>query len=199
MPRPAPKSRRLLFLGPDSVTATARFNTRAKFMGLAWTAHAESELPAAADPIDRIVGANADLASLQHRFPNWSGELLTWPADVTDDAALDAAVSGLIARLLGGQAAGPEPVLGASSKPKPPAAVVKVGRETKGRRGKGVTIVSELPLAETELLELAATLKGRCGSGSTVKDGRIEIQGDHRDRLTLELEKLGYRVKRTGG
>jgi protein-tyrosine phosphatase len=77
--------------------------------------------------------------------------------------------------------------------------VVRVGRETKGRRGKGVTTVTDLPLDEAELLELAARLKQKCGSGGTVKDGRIEIQGDLRERLVAELERMGYRVKRTGG
>jgi len=70
--------------------------------------------------------------------------------------------------------------------------VVRVGRETKGRRGKGVTIVSDVPLNEAGLQELAARLKQRCGTGGMVKDGRIEIQGDQRDRLIAELEGLGY-------
>ena len=61
--------------------------------------------------------------------------------------------------------------------------VVRVGRETKGRGGKGVTIISDLPLDETGLTELATKLKTRLGTGGTVKDGRIEIQGDHRDRI----------------
>jgi len=77
--------------------------------------------------------------------------------------------------------------------------VVRVGRETKGRRGKGVTTITGLPLDEDGLQELAAKLKNRCGSGGTVKEARIEIQGDHRETVVAELEKLGYRVKRTGG
>jgi translation initiation factor 1 len=77
--------------------------------------------------------------------------------------------------------------------------VARVGRETKGRRGKGVTIISDLQLDENGLLELATKLKTRLGTGGTVKDGRIEIQGDHRDRIIAELEGLGYRVKRAGG
>jgi len=76
--------------------------------------------------------------------------------------------------------------------------VVRVGRETKGRRGKGVTIISDLPLDENGLTELATKLKTRLGTGGTVKDRRIEIQGDHRDRIVEELETLGYRVKRAG-
>ena len=85
--------------------------------------------------------------------------------------------------------------------PPPPSksTVVRVGRETKGRGGKGVTIISDLPLDETGLTELATKLKTRLGTGGTVKDGRIEIQGDHRDRLVAEVEGMGYRVKRAGG
>jgi predicted translation initiation factor SUI1 len=56
-----------------------------------------------------------------------------------------------------------------------------------------------LPLDDSALKELAGTLKQRCGTGGTVKDGRIEIQGDQRERIVAELEKLGYRVKRVGG
>ncbi len=76
--------------------------------------------------------------------------------------------------------------------------IVRVGRETKGRRGKGVTLIWGLPLDEDGLKELAAKLKNRCGTGGTVKDGRIEIQGDQRDRLVAELEGMGFRVKRVG-
>jgi translation initiation factor 1 len=59
--------------------------------------------------------------------------------------------------------------------------------------------VFDMPLDENGLKELAATLKRRCGSGGTVTDGRIEIQGDQRERIVVELEKLGYKVKRVGG
>jgi predicted translation initiation factor SUI1 len=62
-----------------------------------------------------------------------------------------------------------------------------------------VTIISDLPLNEGGLGELAAKLKQRLGTGGTTKEGRIEIQGDHRDRIVAELEGLGYRVKRVGG
>ena len=76
---------------------------------------------------------------------------------------------------------------------------MKVGRETAGRRGKGVTTVFDLPLDDDGVRELAAMLKQRCGTGGTVKDGRIEIQGDQRERLVTVLEDLGFRVKRVGG
>jgi predicted translation initiation factor SUI1 len=62
-----------------------------------------------------------------------------------------------------------------------------------------VTVISDVPLNEDGLTELATKLKQRLGTGGTVKDGRIEIQGDHRDRIIVELEGLGYRVKRAGG
>lgn len=77
--------------------------------------------------------------------------------------------------------------------------IVRVGRETKGRRGKGVTTITGLPLDQDGLLELATRLRNRCGTGGTVKEDRIEIQGDHRETVVAELEKLGYKVKRTGG
>jgi len=76
---------------------------------------------------------------------------------------------------------------------------VRVGRETKGRRGKGVSVITGLPLTGAALEDLATRLKKRCGSGGTVHDGTIEIQGDHRDVLVAELSKLGYAVKRSGG
>lgn len=77
--------------------------------------------------------------------------------------------------------------------------VVRVGRQTQGRGGKGVTVVTGLPLAPEELELLARELKQRCGSGGTVRDGTIEIQGEHRDTLVAELVKRGYAAKRAGG
>ena len=77
--------------------------------------------------------------------------------------------------------------------------IVRVGRETKGRRGKAVTVITGVPLDHVRLLKLAQELKQKCGSGGTVKDSVIEIQGDHRDKLVEELKKRGYTVKRSGG
>jgi translation initiation factor 1 len=78
-------------------------------------------------------------------------------------------------------------------------APVRVGRETKGRAGKGVTVITGLPLRGVQLEALASQLKRRCGSGGTVKAGTIEIQGDHRDTLVTELTRLGFSAKRAGG
>ena len=77
--------------------------------------------------------------------------------------------------------------------------IIRVGRETKGRKGSGVTLISGLPGNEESLGKLAAELKKKCGAGGALKDRVIEIQGDHRDRLIIELQKLGYKVKRSGG
>jgi translation initiation factor 1 len=76
---------------------------------------------------------------------------------------------------------------------------VRVGRETKGRAGKGVTVITGLPLSPAELDALAGELKKRCGSGGTVRGGAIEIQGDHRDVLVATLIKLGWPAKKSGG
>ncbi|HTT00624.1 MAG TPA: stress response translation initiation inhibitor YciH [Steroidobacteraceae bacterium] len=76
---------------------------------------------------------------------------------------------------------------------------MRVGREVAGRAGKGVSVISGLPLSAPELEALATTLKKLCGAGGAVKEGRIEIQGEHRDRLLAELSKLGYDAKRSGG
>lgn len=77
--------------------------------------------------------------------------------------------------------------------------VIRIHRETKGRGGKGVCVVTGLTLKSDELLELAKKLKQICGTGGTVKDRVIEIQGDQRERLKQALEKMGYNVKLAGG
>ena len=76
---------------------------------------------------------------------------------------------------------------------------VRVGRETSGRAGKGVSVISGLPLSDQDLAALATRLKKLCGAGGAVRGGSIEIQGDHRDRLVEELIRLGYEAKRSGG
>jgi translation initiation factor 1 len=77
--------------------------------------------------------------------------------------------------------------------------IARVRRETKGRGGKTVTSVSGVPLDEDALKELASALKRRCGTGGALKDGVIEIQGDHVDLLLEELAKRGFKAKKSGG
>jgi translation initiation factor 1 len=76
--------------------------------------------------------------------------------------------------------------------------IVRIGRSTKGRRGKVVTTIAGVPLASDELAALAGELKRRCGTGGALKDDVIEIQGDHRDTLVADLERRGFEVKRVG-
>jgi translation initiation factor 1 len=160
--------------------------------------------------VDRVVALKQDehLPLLQERFPAWAEKVEFWHvADAPEVlGVIEQEVMGLVARILGGgqrpesqptEAAAPAspPVKEPTKKP----VTLKVGRETAGRRGKGVTTVFDLPLDDDGVRELAALLKQRCGTGGTVKDGRIEIQGDQRERIVAELEKLGYKVKRVGG
>ena len=77
--------------------------------------------------------------------------------------------------------------------------IIRVQREVKGRKGKTVTTVSGFQISADELKNLATQLKRRCGTGGSVKDGIIIIQGDHRDTLLSELRKRNYTVKLAGG
>lgn len=82
---------------------------------------------------------------------------------------------------------------------KPSDGQVRLRREVKGRGGGTVIVITGVPLEDQALRELAGALKKRCGCGGTVKNGAIEIQGDHRDLLLQELQSRGYRVKLAGG
>jgi predicted translation initiation factor SUI1 len=158
---------------------------------------------------DRVVGLKEEehLPLLQERFPNWAEKVEFWQVDDAPEALalIEQEVMGLVARILGGgqrQESPPDvavPNCPTTKQPTKNPVMVKVGRETAGRRGKGVTTVFDVPLDEEGLKELAAMLKQRCGTGGTVKDGRIEIQGDQRERLLAVLKGMGYQVKRVGG
>src|SRR5438876_7176143 len=148
------------------------------------------------------------LPLLQERFPAWTEKVKFWHVDDGPEVLdlIEREVMDLAARLIGGgrkraplPEVAAEPVVTKKEIAKKSAPVVRLGRETKGRRGKGVTTVSDVPLDEAGLRELAALLKQRCGTGGTVREGTIEIQGDQRDRLAAVLEGMGYRVKRVGG
>lgn len=74
-----------------------------------------------------------------------------------------------------------------------------IQREVKGRGGKTVTVIRNLQLTAEDLTALAKLLKQACGSGGTIKEGIIEIQGDHREKVAARLQSLGYKTKFTGG
>ncbi len=76
---------------------------------------------------------------------------------------------------------------------------VSLHRETKGRGGKTVTLVKNLQLSAEDLKDLSKKLKQACGTGGTIKDGVIEIQGDHREKIAGAMRALGYKVKLAGG
>jgi translation initiation factor 1 len=77
--------------------------------------------------------------------------------------------------------------------------IVRVSRETKGRGGKAVTVVRGVPVDAAALVKLGQQLKTACGSGGTVKDGVVEVQGDHIDKVMALLQAQGHKVKRAGG
>lgn len=194
------KSLLILDSGSSGSAIVAAFTAVAGRMGLPWTAAArtpdaatETELAGAT----RIVwtGEAGQLTAIQARFPTVAERIEEWPTASTADEALNV----FVATLLGGGFHSSPPPPPAAPTPMRKRGTAKVGRETAGRRGKGVTVAWDLGVTEAELQELAAKLKQKCGSGGTAKEGRIEIQGDHRDRVAEELEKLGYTIKRSGG
>jgi protein-tyrosine phosphatase len=160
---------------------------------------------------DRVIALKQaeHLPLLQERFPAWTEKVEFWHVDDAPEALklIEREVMSLIASILGGgnrpdapaSTTVPVPAGKPFTAPAKEAMTAKVGRETAGRRGKGVTTVFDLPLDDEGLRALAGLLKQRCGTGGTVKDGRIEIQGDHRERVMAELQRQGYKVKRAGG
>jgi translation initiation factor 1 len=159
-------------------------------------------------------GSKSDLKSL---FSAWTGKNEVWEIpDQTDvHTAISQNIGSLLVRLiLQGGKRKPTPGqsvtnqraanqnsanLGKQSDGSSSNDAVRVSRESKGRRGKTVTIISGLTLDEAKLQELSTRLKQLCGTGGTVKGGRIEIQGDQCDRILAELHNRGFKAKRSGG
>lgn len=94
------------------------------------------------------------------------------------------------------RAVSPAPVI---QSPPPSQQTARLALDRSHRRGKVVTVVSNLVLSQADLEALARALKTLCGAGGTIKDGTIEVQGDHREKIADHLAKLGYKVKRVGG
>jgi translation initiation factor 1 len=129
---------------------------------------------------------------------------MTWPFSLCEAIMKPADSSTLVYSSETGmvkqdKAAGHNKIRPQASRAVPADGTVRLRRETKGRGGGTVIVISGIPLAGAALKELAGALKKRCGCGGTIKDGIIEIQGDHRDTLLLELQTRGYRVKLAGG
>ncbi len=192
-------------LGPLSRTALSRIES----LGIS-DPEAQSRFPRPLleedlTQADRIVALKREEHEpmLHAKFPAWMDKVEYWQVN-DDPGALDV-IEELVPEFVAGLLGEPTTIKRPERQVTPPTATKKIQKakpvlklhcETKGRRGKGVTIVSGPSLSEIELPELATHLKQRCGTGGTVKDGRIEIQGDQRDRLEHELSQLGYTVKR---
>lgn len=171
--------------------AVGVFTAIASKMGLSWKAYyrtVDEVAPGEFEAATRIVCVcSVDRTPANDRIEYWPAE-----------GPLEETVNTFVATVLGGgfrEVVVPPPAAEAKKK----LGTAKVGREIAGRRGKGVTVIWELGLNEDGLQALAGKLKQKCGTGGTAKDGRIEIQGDHRDRIVAELEAIGYKVKRSGG
>lgn len=205
--------------GPVSIAAIEAFKER----GLSATADFDRfPIQAATGDFkksDLIIALN----QLEHqplmneRFPAWAQNVEYWQIEDVPGIfpQIEHEVRNLIVRLIvqGGKRVGapntascsrccqPSIACTCAAKSKVPLStnVVHIGRESQGRHGKTVTVIFNLSLDQSGLLELAAELKRLCGSGGTVKDGRIEIQGDHRERLAAELKSMGFWAKRVGG
>lgn len=149
--------------------------------------------------------ASSDYADLFAKtFPSYKGETENWtvPADENSVDSLLQNVKSLLVRLIlkgGKRAPVPLPPTPTAIKPSGPQKSVRVRLESKGRAGKKVTVVFGLEMDSLDLDDLATSLKQTCGTGGTVKDGTIEIQGDQCDRVLAELKRRGMQAKRSGG
>lgn len=178
-----------------------------------------------ADFVILLANSSSNASSaLKSMFPAWTGKTETWDlssGNVQDIVAQN--VGKLLVRLIlqggkrqspatqsvssnpnlhtpgGGTGGGSKGANNAEAKISSSKDSVRVSRESKGRGGKTVTIVSGLALDDANLQELSKRLKQVCGTGGTVKDGKIEIQGDQCDRVLAELQNKGYKAKRSGG
>jgi translation initiation factor 1 len=194
-------------IGPLAEAAREALETLGIQENEAWLRFPIQATPADLETADRIIALKhaEHLPLVQERFPSFAERIEYWQIDDAPGALalIEQEMMDMTARLIGGGQRSTDRGQDPACKAKKPAEksipVVRVSMETKGRRGKGVTIVSDLPLDEAALRELASRLKQRCGTGGTVEEGRILIQGDQRNRLVAELEGMGYRVKRAGG
>jgi translation initiation factor 1 len=203
------QSSRILFLGPDkqqSEQAKSLFEKEALKAELGWDAICGeySELSNVQNQASLLVILHNGIAPKLHL--NTSIKFESWNIGTPEDELLQQNISRLVVRLIlqGGRrtpiaVSTPNVVKDSNGSKAAAQAMVRVGLESKGRGGKKVTVITGLPLDDTGFDALTTKLKRTCGTGGTFKDGQVEIQGDHRDKLIAELQKLGYKPKRTGG
>ena len=219
----------LLFLTSEAQLgrlACSTFRAVAQEMEVVWTAEAKFLPASVGDDLETvnlpdlqhagivvILQRQDSSVSVNSAFPDWSGRADVWqfPLSPSDDAVLlGNKLANLMIRLilLGGKrqptaettvSARPGLAPASSKTPTQKSEVVRVQRESKGRGGKTVTVITGLNLEEAQLQDLAKRLKQLCGTGGTIKDGNIEIQGDQCDRILAELVKKGFKAKRAGG
>lgn len=212
---------------PEAIEAAAVFNSEGEKAELSWVATAkcfhETEKSDEIQSLSLDDLQHAQLVilirrlgsteSLKAKYPSWNGKSDVW--EIQDGSnfkdMLSKLVGGLVVRLIlqGGKrkplmndsatGAKNQQSQGNGDPSKQTKSSVLVSRESKGRGGKVVTLISGLMLEDMQIQELATKLKQLCGTGGTVKDGHIEIQGDQRDRIVAELQKRGYKAKRSGG
>jgi predicted translation initiation factor SUI1 len=217
----------LLFLSTDiglGRLAGSIFDEEAQKMDVVWNADAKTVPSGAAEDESAsqsdvqnaglviVIQRPESKVNLKTIFPGWAGRAEFWDLPLSSDeaVALRQNVANLMVRLIleGGKrqptaettvSARPGTVPASSNTPMQKNDAVRVQRESKGRGGKTVTIVSGLTLENGGLEALAKQLKQLCGTGGTIKDGKIEIQGDQCDRILAELLKKGFKAKRAGG
>lgn len=218
----------LLFLSAEEELcrlAGSTFDAEAKKMDVVWKAAAKV-LPGSqaieCEPATLSDVQKADLvvavqrpgskASLKSIFPAWSGNAEVWdlPSSNDDASSIYQNIAKIMVKLIlkgGKRQPTPETTVSArdigrssAASPQPPKTeTVRVQRTSKGRGGKTVTLITGLNLEDAPLQDLARGLKQICGTGGTIKDGNIEIQGDQCDRILAELLKRGLKAKRSGG
>jgi len=219
---PPPPTKKILFVSQKQfacASAEAIFETEATKSDLNWTAIARPFISDESNEVtledlqsaDMVVmiEASGSTNALKENFPAFNNNVDVWKASPEQPDFADLVlqnVKSLIVRLImqGGKRpalATPPPEVTPSSAPTGASKhAVRVSRESKGRGGKTVTVITGLQsLHPNALQELATKLKQACGTGGTVKDGNIEIQGDQRTKIMQELQKKGYQPKLSGG
>lgn len=186
---------------PLAASARERFNAAADKAEVNWIALEDGD-ERAPDLVIRLLDAevsDSDSVSFSCPVDSWD---LSGLYGETALAQIDSNIASMMIRLImqGGRRKPLAPASGGTASPSSDKGKdrVRVMLESKGRRGKQVTCISGLSLSLAELDNLASRLKQSCGTGGTVKEGRIEIQGDNCDRVLAVLAELGYNAKRAG-